>query len=135
EPLQTFDLLAADLVDQLGETVLLWIQQGDGLALAAARVGTQPVRYVPSLGLRLPQSGWASSNRDGIVEGQLEPGVWLLAIALDEHALLAVVGPESRLRSSATARDALRSTAGPDAGAWTGPGPIEPSALDAFLRQ
>ncbi len=32
EPLQTFDALAADLVEQLGETVLLWVHQGDGLA-------------------------------------------------------------------------------------------------------
>src|ERR1043166_9605869 len=69
EPLQTFDLLAADLVDKLGETVLLWIQQGDGLAMAAAREGTQPLRYVPTLGLRMPASGWASSTHDGIVEG------------------------------------------------------------------
>ena len=53
EPLHAFDLIASDLVDRLGETVLLWIQQGDGLALAAAREGTQPLRYVPSLGLRL----------------------------------------------------------------------------------
>src|SRR4030088_2591250 len=52
EPLQTFDLLAADLVDRLGETVVLWIQQGDGLAMAAARDGTQPLRYVAPLGLR-----------------------------------------------------------------------------------
>ena len=35
EPLHTFDLLASDLVESLGETVLLWIQQGDGLAMAA----------------------------------------------------------------------------------------------------
>src|SRR5437660_138886 len=28
EPLHAFDLLATHLVDQLGETVLLWIQQG-----------------------------------------------------------------------------------------------------------
>src|ERR1041385_6942034 len=101
EPLHAFDLFAADLVEKLGETVLLWIQQGDGLAMAAAREGTHPLRYVPSLGLRLPQSGWASSTRDGVIEGQLEPGVWLLAAPLDEHAMLAVVGPELRLKSAA----------------------------------
>src|SRR5207248_2672849 len=60
EPLHTFDVLAADLVDRLGETVVLWIQQGDGLAMAAARDGVQPLRYVAPLGLRLPASGWAS---------------------------------------------------------------------------
>src|SRR5215216_6869350 len=58
EPLQTFDALAADLVEQLGETVLLWVHQGDGLALAAAREGQHPLRYVPPLGLRLPATGW-----------------------------------------------------------------------------
>src|SRR2546425_4796599 len=94
EPLHTFDVLAADLVERLGETGLLWIQQGDGLAMAAAREGTQPLRYVPTLGLRLPANGWVSSTRDGIVEGELEPGVWVLAAPLDEHALLAVVGPD-----------------------------------------
>src|SRR5579859_2283117 len=34
EPLQTFDFLAEELREQLGETVLLWVQQGDGLAMA-----------------------------------------------------------------------------------------------------
>src|SRR3979490_3302816 len=54
EPLQTFDVLAADLVDRLGETVMLWILQGDGLAMAAARGGAQALRYVPPPGLRVP---------------------------------------------------------------------------------
>src|SRR5919202_4554991 len=114
EPLHTFDLLAAELVERLGETVLLWVQQGDGLAMAAAREGSQPLRYVPTLGLRLPGAGWVSSTRDGIVEGQLEAGVWVLAAPLDERALLAVVGPELRLRGSAgaRARDSLRLVAG-----------------------
>lgn len=136
EPLQRFDLLAAELVDRLGETVLLWIQQGDGLAMAAAREGTRPLRYVPSLGLRLPGTGWVASTRDGIVEGQLEPGVWVLAAPLDERALLAVVGPDLRLRGAAGARahEALRLIAGGEP-SWTGSGPIEPSELDAFLSQ
>src|SRR5437879_6324587 len=94
EPLHVFELLAADLVERLGETVLLWVQQGDGLAMAAAREGPQPLRYVPTLGLRLPAGGWVSSARDGIIEGELEPGVWVLAATLDEPALLAVVGPD-----------------------------------------
>jgi DNA-binding IclR family transcriptional regulator len=136
EPLQTFDLLASDLVEQLGETVLLWIQQGDGLAMAAVREGTQPLRYVPTLGLRLPASGWASATRDGIVEGQLEPGVWVLGIPLDEHAVLSVVGPDIRLQGRAgdVARRALRGAAGDERG-WAGSGPIEPKELDAFLSQ
>jgi DNA-binding transcriptional ArsR family regulator len=136
EPLQIFDLLASDLVERLGETVLLWIQQGDGLAMAAVREGTQPLRYVPTLGLRLPASGWASSTRDGVVEGQLEPGVWVLAIPLDERALLSVVGPDIRLQGAVgdAARRALRGAAGGERG-WAGSGPIEPKELDAFLSQ
>jgi DNA-binding transcriptional ArsR family regulator len=135
EPLHVFDLLASDLVERLGETVLLWIQQGDGLAMAAAREGTQPLRYVPLLGLRLPASGWASTAADGIVEGQLDPGVWVLALPLDEHALLAVVGPEARLKDGAgdTARKALRALVGGTS--WIGSGPIEPNELDHFLSQ
>jgi hypothetical protein len=138
EPLQAFDLLATDLIENLGETVLLWIQQGDGLAMAAVREGTQPLRYVPTLGLRLPATGWASSTLDGIVEGALEPGVWLLGVPLDEHALLAVVGPDMRLRDAAgdAARNALRVVAGAESsGAWAGSGPIEPKELDTFLSQ
>jgi DNA-binding transcriptional ArsR family regulator len=136
EPLQMFDLLAAELVERLGETVLLWIQHGDGLAMAAAREGTQPLRYVPTLGLRLPGAGWVSSTRDGIVEGQLEAGAWALAAPLDERALLAVVGPELRLKGAAgaRARDALRLVAGGER-AWAGSGPIGPGELNAFLSQ
>ncbi len=138
EPLHTFDLLASELVESLGETVLLWIQQGDGLAMAAVREGTQPLRYVPTLGVRLPASGWASSTSDGLTEGQLEPGVWLLAAPLDEHALLAVVGPDGRLRGANgdRARAALRCVTGGDSrGIAAGSGPIEPRELDSFLTQ
>jgi hypothetical protein len=138
EPLNQFDLLASELVERLGETVLLWIQQGDGLAMAAAREGTQPLRYVPSLGLRLPATGWATVTRDGITEAELEPGVWLLAIPLDEHALLSIVGPEFRLKAAAgdAVRAALRGiTSGEPAAVAAGAGPIEPQELDAFLQQ
>jgi DNA-binding IclR family transcriptional regulator len=139
EPLHTFDLLASELVESLGETVLLWIQQGDGLAMAAVREGTQPLRYVPTLGVRLPATGWASSTTDGIAEGRLEPGVWLLAAPLDEHALLAVVGPDVRLTGTAgdRARAALRRCTTGDANGtpWAGAGPIEPRELDTFLTQ
>src|SRR5579859_6185193 len=136
EPLHAFDVLAADLVEQLGESVLLWVQQGDGLAMAAAREGSQPLRYVPPLGLRLPASGWASRAEDGIVEGELEPGVWMLAAGLDEHALLSVVGPTAHLRANAgsAARASLKAIAGGE-GVWAGSGPIEPGELDAFLSQ
>ena len=136
EPLHAFDLLATDLVERLGETVLLWVQQGDGLAMAAAREGTHALRYVAPLGLRLPASGWATRSEGGVVEGELAAGVWMLAITLDEHALLGVVGPADRLRGSAGsgAREALRAVASGD-GAWVGSGPIEPHELDTFLEQ
>src|SRR5919205_2544715 len=83
EPLHLFDALAADLVEQVGETVLLWVQQADSLVLAATREGTQPLRYVPPLGdpPRLPASLW-STSADMVVEGELERGVWLLGMAL-----------------------------------------------------
>src|SRR5579859_7085847 len=136
EPLHTFDLLATDLVDQLGETVLLWIQQGDGLVMAAVHDGRQALRYVPPLGLRLPASGWVSRARRGVIEGELEPGVWMLGASLDERAVLAVVGPAGRLRGAvgASARQTLRAVAGGQ-GNWPGSGPIEPNELDAFLSQ
>jgi hypothetical protein len=107
--------------------------------MAAVREGSQPLRYVPSLGVRLPAIGWASSTADGIAEGQLEPGVWLLAAPLDEHAVLAIVGPDVRLRgqSGDRARAALRACTTLDAGgsSWAGAGPIEPRELDTFLTQ
>ena len=135
EPLHAFDALAADLVEQLGETVLLWIQQGDGLALAAAREGQHALRYVPPLGLRLP-AGWARHADGDVVEGELEAGVWMLAASLDERAVLGVVGPTSRLRGSAgaLARRTLHAVAAGDS-AWGPSGPIQPSELDAFLSQ
>jgi DNA-binding transcriptional ArsR family regulator len=134
EPLHAFDMLAAELVDRLGETVVLWIQQGDGLAMAAAREGTHPLRYVPSLGLRLPATGWTPTP-EGLTEGPLEPGVWLIATSLlDEGALLTVVGPDARLQGTAgaSARAALR---GLSTGETVAAGPIEAQELNAFLSQ
>src|SRR4051812_4445909 len=51
---EQFAAIADRLVAALGETVLLWIRQDDTFVLAAAREGTQPLRYVPTPGLRLP---------------------------------------------------------------------------------
>src|ERR671938_719599 len=64
EPLHLFDALAADLVEQVGETVLLWVQQADSLVLAATREGAQPLRYVPPLGdpPRLPAAFWSGAT-------------------------------------------------------------------------
>lgn len=134
EPLQTFDRLAEDLVDALGETVVLLIQHGDELVLAAARDGTQPLRYVPPVALRVTVSGWASEFEGGIAAGELEPGVSMLGVTLDERSLLAVVGPTPRLSGDGarTVRAALRAVVGEDE-LWTGSGPIEGAELDAFL--
>jgi hypothetical protein len=136
EPLATFDALAADLVELLGETVLLWIQQGDGFALAAAREGHHPLRYVPPLGLRLPAAGWATGGEHGVAAGELETGVWMMAASMDEHTLLAIVGPTDRLKGApgSEARVALRAALGDDP-AWGSSGPILAGELDAFLGQ
>jgi DNA-binding IclR family transcriptional regulator len=142
EPLHTFDLLAADLVERLGETVVLWVQQGDGLTMAATREGTRPLRYVPPLGLHLPASGWVPTESAapvtdlGLVEGELEAGVWMIAASIDDGALLSVVGPAARLAGLAglEARQALRAGLGGEA-STTGAGPIEPGELDSFLDQ
>jgi DNA-binding transcriptional ArsR family regulator len=135
EPLHAFDALAADLAEQVGETVLLWIPHGDGLALAAAREGHQALRYVPPLGLRLP-TAWASQTDGSVAEGELEPGVWMLTASLDERSLLAVVGPVARLRGAAgsLARELLGALAGGDS-AWGPSGPIQQGELDTFLSQ
>jgi hypothetical protein len=60
----------------------------------------------------------------------------MLAISLEDRALLGIVGPQGRLRGTAgaTARQALREAAG-DEHAWVGSGPIEGSELNAFLSQ
>jgi DNA-binding IclR family transcriptional regulator len=142
EPLHLFDALAADLVEQVGETVLLWVQQADSLVLAATREGTQPLRYVPPLGdpPRLPDSLW-STSADALVEGELQPGVWLVGMALagadpEEGALLAIVGPASRLRAETQARRALAAAVESASGsAGLAAGPIGARELDGFLQQ
>jgi hypothetical protein len=101
--------------------------------MAAAREGTQPLRYIPPLGLRLPANDW-TPGPDGLSEGELEAGVWLLAVSLEEGALLAIVGPVGRLRGAAStgARAALAALGN---GAPGTVGPIESQELNAFLSQ
>ena len=156
QPLHLFDALATDLVEQVGETVLLWVQQGDSLVLAATREGTQALRYVPPLGAaagagappRLPASFWSRSTssvsgagEEPLVEGELQPGVWLLGTALpgaepDQAALLAIVGPAFRLRAHAAARRALMTAVESGSGtAGLAAGPIGARELDGFLQQ
>jgi DNA-binding IclR family transcriptional regulator len=138
EPLHVFDMIADDVVDRVGESTLLFIQQGDGLTLAAAREGTHPLRYVPPLGLRVPTSGWTMEPRDGTLQGELERDVWLIAAPLDSSSLLAVVGPAARLSGGGgeRAREALRAVVGGEAPSIaSAAGPIERGELDAFLSQ
>jgi hypothetical protein len=106
--------------------------------MAAAREGSQPLRYIPPLGLRLPGTGWGSAGglESNLLEGELEPDVWMIAAGIDGGAMLGVVGPASRLRGAAgtAARRALQEAIG-GGSAWSGAGPIEPGELDAFLSQ
>src|ERR671926_321378 len=44
---ERFDAVAEALVEQLGESVLLWVREDETLLLAAAREGTHPLRFVP----------------------------------------------------------------------------------------
>ena len=52
---ERFAGIADQLVAATGETVLLWLHHEDTFVLAAAREGTQPLRYVPRAGLRAPR--------------------------------------------------------------------------------
>ena len=115
---QLFERLAEPLVDRTGETVLLWSACGDGFALAAAREGRHPLRFVPTAGLRLADewAAHATTAGDGrLVEGELLPDVWMIAVPLPTGeasvtAVVALAGPANRLRGAAAAslRAALR---------------------------
>jgi DNA-binding IclR family transcriptional regulator len=111
---ERFAALADALVAALGETVLLWVRQDDMFVLAAAREGTQPLRYVPLPGRRLAvdRTGLAALFPDDLppehvpaltVEEELLPGVWTVAAALptgpNESACIALAGPRDRLAS------------------------------------
>jgi len=136
---ERFTGIAEALVAALGETVLLWVRQDDAFVLAAAREGTQPLRYVPLPGRRLPADRTALAclfvelpGADGapapLAEEELLPGVWSVAAALPsgpgEHACIALAGPRDRLATPAARATLLavasgisdvESTAGPPA--------------------
>jgi DNA-binding IclR family transcriptional regulator len=111
---ERFAALADALVAALGETVLLWVRHEDGFVLAAAREGTQPLRYVPTPGYRLPANQTALGalsaetvmvdvEASPLIEEELLPSVWTIAVALptgpDEQACIALAGPRDRLAS------------------------------------
>src|SRR5215212_1314484 len=92
-PCEQFAAVAEALVAAHGETVLLWLQHEQTLVLAAAREGTQPLRYVPAIGQRLGTEATrlGELSRDVpmpagapglVVEEELLPGVWMVATAL-----------------------------------------------------
>jgi DNA-binding IclR family transcriptional regulator/nitroimidazol reductase NimA-like FMN-containing flavoprotein (pyridoxamine 5'-phosphate oxidase superfamily) len=158
DAVHVFDLIAGRLVETVGETVLLWMRHEDAYLLAAARDGTQSLRYVPRLGLRLEEARFVledhveGSDQASLYGGDLEPGVWMVAAPLpsghtDESAMVAVAGPASRLRGTvgSTARQTLIATVddvvamfgfvGLPPSDWERAGRIEPAELDGFLRQ
>lgn len=151
EAARLFELVADDLVERLGESVLLWIAREESLVLATARAGTQPLRLVPPIGLRLSAESFnlaLTAGPTGLLEGALWPGTWTLALPLpsygrDGEAFVALVGPDKRLRGAAGAKartvlhDAVR-LLGPEparGATWQQSGPIQPRELDAFLDQ
>ncbi|MFN8635425.1 MAG: helix-turn-helix domain-containing protein [Chloroflexota bacterium] len=109
---ERFAAVADRLVEQLGETVLLWVLHEETFVLAAAREGTQPLRCVPTPGWRLPASRTGLTalfsadesppSATGLtVEEELLPGVWTVAAAVAtgsrERACIALAGPRERL--------------------------------------
>ena len=156
--IQGFHLVAGRLAETLGETVLLLLQYENAFVLAAAREGTQALRFVARLGARYakaqPVFGGLDSDPDQAMlrEGELESGVWMLATPLPsshagERAVVAIAGPASRLRGAAGAgaRQALTAAVDEVATAygvmgtppadWQRAGRIEPTELNEFLRQ
>ncbi|MCC7366786.1 MAG: helix-turn-helix domain-containing protein [Chloroflexi bacterium] len=151
---ERFATIADRLVSTVGETALLWMRQGDSFVLAAAREGTQPLRFVPTPGVRLCTSDTALSLlADGVaplVEEELLPGVWTvgvpLATSVGEHACLALAGPRERLQRPEV-QTALLAVVGQDPATTRPPravpasreaatsGPIDDDELNAFLAQ
>ena len=155
---EQFAAIAEQLVAALGETALLWVRQGDSLVLAAAREGTEPLRYVPTPGLRLCADDTKLGLLDGptaLIEEELLPGVWTVAVALPtgatERACIAVAGPRERICTPEVQTALLAAVGGPGAQGQPGPasastattvwgaaaasGPIDDDELNAFLRQ
>lgn len=148
---ERFAAIADQLVASTGETVLLWLRHDDSFVLAAAREGTQPLRYVPRAGLRLPIPATCLSGLSELAplgEEELLPGVWSVATLLpagaDERACLALAGPRDRL-ASPEVRAALAAACQASDGsglalpsafaAVTRSGPIDGGELDDFLGQ
>lgn len=160
---ERFAAVADPLVAATGETVLLWARHEDTFVLAAAREGTQPLRYVPTPGLRIAAHATClagDADLAALAEEELLPGIWMVAVVLptgsSECARVALAGPRDRL-AAAGVRAALlaasRSSDGPGdvllprVSHGTGipgtsphstvaaSGPIDGAELDDFLGQ
>ncbi len=144
----TFASAAPRLASALGETVTLWVRHDRDLVLAAVEEGHAPLRYVPVPGQHLSPAVLRERDPLCLLEGEPEPGVWLIGAPLEsqrshEDVLLAIGGPASRLRGTpgAHVREALIEAVGWHQGThdlspgWERSGPIDHDELDAFLRQ
>jgi DNA-binding IclR family transcriptional regulator len=116
---ERFGAVADDLVERLGESVLLWVRQDDTFVLAAAREGTRPLRFVPIPGARYRVEQTALGRlgpQARIVEEELLPGVWsvatLLPVCREEGVVaVSVAGPPERVRTAAVRSALLAATA------------------------
>lgn len=117
---ERFAAVADDLVEQLGESVLLWVRHDDTFVLVAAREGSQPLRFVPVPGARCRADQTALALLDQgaeTAEEELLPGVWSVAALLPScrdqcGAVVAIAGPPERLRSPSVRNVLLAATSG-----------------------
>lgn len=120
---QQFPALAEQLVERFGETVLLWVRQEDTFVLATAQEGSQPLRYVPTPGLRRPARQTRLDLLEQVellVEEEFTPGVWCVAVALPsvrgEMAAIALAGPRERLHDPRVHAALLSAVGAPEIG-------------------
>lgn len=137
---ERFSLIADELVAAVGETALLWVQHDDTFVLAASREGTEPLRYVPTPGVRLHQrTTMLAQLGDGaaLTEEVLLPGVSMIAVSLpagrQERACLALAGPPERLAQPRVRAALVAAVSGTHTGTGTGTGATIVSA-DPVIR-
>ncbi len=134
---RTFRTLADRLVEETGETALLWTRHGGSFLLTGALEGSHPLRYVPRLGAGRTEPAFDRAARSAggarCLEMRLEPDVWMLAAPLvvgasGPEAVVALAGPASRLRGAAgaPAREAFLNAVSAEVGALA-PQPAGPS--------
>jgi len=157
---QQFAEIADQLVSTTGESALLWVRQEEWFVLAAAREGTQPLRFVPTPGLRIRARATCLADISGtatVADEELLPGIWMIATMLptipSECARVALAGPRDRVAEPGIQAALLAACKSPDGAAVlpvaqtidsAGPsalsavatsGPIDGDELDDFLGQ